>query len=400
MDCVHILYISNTCSKEKYTECVESKGARVSQQAQKYNLLLAEGLAASGTKVKLISSRPINRSISKRLWFRGEKETVGSISFDYVPFVNYPILRNLSILFAVFFKVLFFPKKKRETAVVCDSLNIVASMAAVSAAAIRGFKTVGIVTDVPGYFTHAQRFSNSQRLNLKIMHAFKSYLLLTETMSEIVNPKNRPYVVLEGHSDISMKDVENRLEEKYPKRVCLYAGSLMKIYGIENFVRGFVKAEIPNTELNIYGNGDYVEELKDLVKQYDNVKYLGIAPNSEIVKAELKATLLVNPRPTNEEYTKYSFPSKNMEYMASGTPVLTTELPGMPKDHKPYVFLIKDESVEGISEALKSVFENSQEELHEFGNRAKDFILREKNNKAQAKKVLDFISKSFSMEER
>lgn len=388
---MNIIYVSSTCSREKYAEYVESKGARVSQQAQKYNLLLAEGLVDSGAKVTLISSRPINRVIDRKLWFKGEKETKNGTEFSYVPFVNYPVLRNLFVLFSVFFKVLFCSAKKRETAVICDALNIVASMAAVSAAAIRGFKTVGIVTDVPCYFSYAQKVSATQKLNLKVMQKFKSYLLLTEQMSKIVNPKNRPYVVLEGHSDISMKDVENRLEEKYPKKVCFYAGSLMKIYGIENLVRGFVNADIPDTELHIYGDGDFKNELEELSKEHPTVKYLGIAPNSEIVKAELKATLLVNPRPTHEEYTKYSFPSKNMEYMASGTPVLTTELPGMPDDHKPYVYFIKDETTDGIAEALKKVFEHSEEELLEFGLRAKQFVLQEKNNKAQAKKVMDFL---------
>lgn len=397
---MNIIYISSTCSREKYAEYVESKGARVSQQAQKYNLLLAEGFAGNGSNVHLISTRPINRSISSKLWFKSEKQVVNGISFSYIPFVNYSIFRNISIFFGVFFRVLFSSFKRKESAVVCDALNIGATIAALIASALRGFKTVGIVTDVPCHLSNMQVIPLHQKINLAVMQKFKSYLLLTEPMSDIVNPKNCPYIVLEGHADSSMVEVENSLENKSDKKICFYAGSLKKVYGIKNLVEGFIAAKIPNTELNIYGNGDYVEELKDLVKQYDNVKYLGIAPNSEIVKAELKATLLVNPRPTNEEYTKYSFPSKNMEYMASGTPVLTTELPGMPKDHKPYVFLIKDESVEGISEALKSVFENSQEELHEFGNRAKDFILREKNNKAQAKKVLDFISKSFSMEER
>ena len=58
------------------------------------------------------------------------------------------------------------------------------------------------------------------------------------------------------------------------------------------------------------------------------------------VAEELKATLLVNPRPTTEEFTIYSFPSKNMEYMASGTPLLTTKLPGMPEEYHQYVLAI------------------------------------------------------------
>ena len=395
-----VIYIASTCSRKKYAEYIEAKGARVSQQAQKYNLLLAEGFAENSCDVKLISTRPINRNVSQKLWFKGEKETDCGVEFSYVPFINYPIFRNLCVLFAVFFKVLFGSAKKRETVVVCDALNIVATIGALAASALRGYKTVGVVTDVPCHLSNMSKIPFSQKLNLWIMKRFKSYLLLTEPMSEIVNPKNRPYVVLEGHADSSMVGVDNDLENKSHKKICFYAGSLKKVYGIKNLVDGFILANIPNTELHIYGDGDYVEELKELVKQYENVKYLGIAPNSEIVQAELRATLLVNPRPTNEEYTKYSFPSKNMEYMASGTPVLTTELPGMPNDHKPFVFLIKDETADGIAKALKEVFEHTPEELHRFGLSAKEFILKEKNNCAQAKKVLDFVKLSYSMEEK
>lgn len=64
---MNIIYVSSTCSKEKYAQYVESKGVRVSQQAQKYNLLLIEGLAANKAEVSVVSSRPINRNVEKLL---------------------------------------------------------------------------------------------------------------------------------------------------------------------------------------------------------------------------------------------------------------------------------------------------------------------------------------------
>ena len=148
----------------------------------------------------------------------------------------------------VFFNILFSKVNKKETVIICDGLNVAASFGALPAAFIRGYKTVGIVTDVPGHLSYADHVSLNQRINLFIMQRFKSYLLLTEPMSRVVNPKNRPYVILEGHADLSMQAVENRLVEKDDKIVCLYAGSLMRKYGIENLVKGFVKADVPNSE--------------------------------------------------------------------------------------------------------------------------------------------------------
>lgn len=93
------------------------------------------------------------------------------------------------------------------------------------------------------------------------------------------------------------------------------------------------------------GMRDFEDELKNICKRHSNIKYFGVIPNDYVVNKELKATILINPRPTNEEYTKYSFSSKNMEYMVFGTPVLTTKLSGMPEEYYPYVYLFKDESI-------------------------------------------------------
>ena len=386
-----ILYVSSACSPKKYRKYVESRGQRVQQQSQKYNQLLMEGLVAQTAEVVAVSSRPINRALTSQVFFKGEKDFEKGIHYHYVPFLNLPVLRNVSVLLSVFFKVLTTKADKRNCALICDALNISAAMASLAAAKLRGIKTVGIVTDVPCHRPNNQKIPLHEKINLKVMQKFDSYLLLTEQMSRVVNPKNRPYVVLEGHSDIAMKDRENSLQDKYSKQVCLYAGSLRRIYGIENLVQGFVQAEIPHTELHVYGNGDYVEDLKKLSEKHENVKYLGIAPNETIVQEELKATLLVNPRPTNEDYTQYSFPSKNMEYMASGTPVLTTCLPGMPKEYEPYVFLLRNETAEGVRDMLKEIFAHTPEQLHQKGKDAKQFVMEQKNNVVQAKKVLELV---------
>lgn len=39
--------------------------------------------------------------------------------------------------------------------------------------------------------------------------------------------------------------------------------------------------------------------------------------------------------------------------MVSGTPVLTTPLPGMPEEYDQYVYLFDDESTEGMHQTLK-----------------------------------------------
>ena len=173
----------------------------------------------------------------------------------------------------------------------------------------------------------------------------------------------------------------------------MYAGIVQKLYGLKILTEGFIKADLNDYELHIYGNGDYAEEIDRISEIHKNVRHFPSQPNSTIVEKEKEAYLLVNPRPTSEEYTKYSFPSKNMEYMVSGTAVLTTALPGMPEEYKKHVYLIEDESVDGISNAFKKVAGLSDEEVLNKGRLAREFVLSEKNNKIQTEKIIELINR-------
>ena len=208
-----------------------------------------------------------------------------------------------------------------------------------------------------------------------------------------MHAKGKPHVILEGHSDIAMERQEPSLARKTSPRVCMYAGGVSKQYGLENLVKGFRKADLPDARLEIYGPGDYVQELSQIAAEDSRIFYGGMLLNAEIVEREMAATLLVNPRPTGEEYVKYSFPSKTMEYMSTGTPVLTTVLPGMPKEYHPYVYLLEEETADAIAEKLGQIFAQPAEALFEKGMKAREFILKEKNNVTQAGKILAMLER-------
>lgn len=387
-----IFYVYSNCSPQKYKSLVESSKIMILQQAQKYHQLMMEGLIANNCDVLAMSSLPVNRELTKKIFFKAEDDEYKDIKYKYLSFTNLPVLRNICIFIGSFFTAL----RKKDRICICDILNISISAGALLASKITGNKAIGIVTDVPGVFSDGKndKIPLIQKINGWILGKFDAYLFLTEQMNDLLNKdKQRPYIVIEGHVDIGMSDSNNLLDNKYDKNVCIYSGSIKKIYGIKLLVQAFLEAKIENAELHIYGDGDYADELKEISRNNPCIKYFGVKPNAYIVAEQLKAALLINPRPTNEEYTRYSFPSKNMEYMVSGTPTLTTKLPGMPEEYNEYVYLIEDETVKGLSSALKNVLSKSREVLHEKGMKAKEFVLREKNNIIQSRKVLDLIKK-------
>ena len=146
-------------------------------------------------------------------------------------------------------------------------------------------------------------------------------------------------------------------------------------YRIDTLVEAFKNIEQENLELHIYGNGDYKEELEKITEIHKNIKYCGYVSSDKAFDLMRKATLLVNPRPTKDEYTKYSCPSKTFEYMASGTPLLTTKLEGIPDEYFKYTYCFEDESAEGLRKKIQEVIKKCDDDLKETGYSAKEFIL-------------------------
>ena len=390
---MRILYGYSNCTDSAYNRIAGERGVYAMVPDQKYHGLLIKGLAENGAEVRCFSGLPVNRSVTARRIVSEPNEREGNAYFHYITTVNLPVLRQLMIFCGAFFGVLR-TKKDMETYAVCDFLNMAVAMGFILACKLKRIKAAAVVTDLPDMFDTGKA---RKIIGNFILRRFNGYIFLTEHMRSFV-AENAPYIVLEGHADkdIAALKPDFTYEEKSGKRVVMYAGNIHGKYGIANLAEGFVMADIPDSELWVNGRGDYTEALTELCREHPAISYMGQKPNSEIVAEELRAALLVNPRPTAPEYTKYSFPSKNMEYMASGTPLLTTRLPGMPAEYEPYVYLIDDDSAAGIADALKKVFADTPEERRAKGAAARAFVLEKKSNVVQAGKIIKFLKDTFS----
>lgn len=383
-----VLYISCLVS-EKVLEDMQSMDNRnVSHAVQKFNSLVVEGLVNNDAKVLSLSTYfPVKGG---KVWHH-KKENNGNIDYYYIPSINYPIIRHLWLLiYCFFYVVLWGAYKNKEKVIVCDVLNISACIGAITAAKLLKIRCLGLMTDMPGLMVDGKRLKgwfsskiSGANLNKRFLSDFTHYVFLTEQMNE-VNIYKRPYIVMEGL-------VRNHFElskiQKGDIRTILYAGGLHAQYGVKMLVDAVKMLPYRDIQLVLYGDGPMIAELK--AEEDPRIVYAGLAPNEVIVKAEHSATLLVNPRPTNEAFTKYSFPSKNMEYMVSGTPVITTILPGMPMEYYPYVYLFDcGETAEGYAEVLDKVLKLPKEELLLKGAEAQRWILQKKNNTVQCARIL------------
>ncbi len=384
-----ILFVYNSCSPTMYETLHEGATYRVLPQDQKFYSLIIEGLKENGASVTCLSGRPINRAITRKLYFKKENERVDGVDYEYCSFFNFPILRQINNYRGCYKYAKKYFKAHPNSYAIINVLCMANATAVIKAAKKYNIRTVGIITD-PLFDEHNKRKFKTRN---KIMSSVDSYIFLTRQMNELINPTNKPYVVIEGQCDHKLSAHQNSIEEKItPKRIT-YAGAISKEYGLKTLVESFIKSDNTGWELQLFGNGDYVEEINGISKTHNNVKYLGSVSNKQIVKAEIESTLLVNPRPVGEYYTIFSFPSKTLEYMVSGTPVLTTDLPGIPEEYKPYLYYFSDDTKQGMIDTLNDIFSKSDEELFKKGQKAKAFALEHKNNISQSKRIIEFLNK-------
>lgn len=386
---MRIIYASCLISKKKNKELFENN-TYIGFQVQKFHQLLCHGFAFNKCDIQILSALPVTRKNCNKIFIKKDYEKDGSIFFNYLTVINLPILKNIFIILAAMIEMFKLAKCKGNVFLMADCLNQSVSFGAVIVSKILGIKSIGIITDLPDFLSDKGKNS----FNNMIIKMFNNYVLLTDEMNNYIvdniTHKNKPYIVIEGSVDYTI--LNETTYEKYEKKVCMYTGTLAKIYGIEYLVKGFIKANVLNSELHIYGDGDFKNELIDLCKKNSNIKYFGTKPNEYIVEEQKKATLLINPRPSNEEFTKYSFPSKNLEYMASGTPLLATDLPGIPDEYKRYEYIIENENIDGIANMFRYVLNLTDAELRKKGKMAQEFVLGTKNNIIQTKKIMEWLN--------
>ena len=120
---------------------------------------------------------------------------------------------------------------------------------------------------------------------------------------------------------------------------------------------------------------------------------MGNVNNEIVLRYEETAELLINPRPDIGEYTKYSFPSKLIEYMTSGTPALVNKLQGVPEIYYDRLYLFSGYDMNSYKESLRKVLDIPRGEKKGLGEKAKSFILERNGIDAVARKLEKMINR-------
>lgn len=409
-----ILFIGGVFSKEMEGEILEKSRGTVQYAANKLQWNFIDGLMNIDEVDLQVLSAPFIGAYPndyRDLYIKEYSfKYKGLVPCQCVAFCNIWGYRNISRKKSLKKQIYnFFSIKSSEKAIIVYSAHTPFLQAAVYAKQRDpSIHICLIVPDLPQFMNLYENktmiYSIFKKIDIKIFENnskyVDSFVLLTEHMKDVLKVGKRPYIVIEGVVNISeaFSDVTEDIKEDTFKTV-VYTGTLNKKFGIINLVKAFHAIEDKNIVLKVCGRGD----AEDFIKEYSiidkRIQFLGQLSNEEAIKLQKSATVLVNPRQNNEEFTKYSFPSKNMEYLLSGKPVIAYKLDGIPDEYDDYFFYVKDDSIESLSKTIKEVLNMTAEKRFEFGKKAREFVLNNKNNIEASLKIYKMIKSNLKVGE-
>lgn len=230
------------------------------------------------------------------------------------------------------------------------------------------------VPDLPNYMNlrtdKTKIYDFFKKYDVKRIHSLMeqadSFVLLTEQMKSQLPIYDKPCLIREGIVSEIQKQTDEVMDDGYIYIV--YSGKMDEKFGILNLLKAFKEIQSDNYRLVLCGVGDCDSFVGACAKEDKRIIQTGLISPEQVKQWQSRASVLINPRENNDEYTKYSFPSKNIEYLMTGKPVVTYMLEGMPRIYKDFIFEIDPlkNPENAIQEAIeKAVNSKAQENKYQ-----------------------------------
>lgn len=397
---MNILFVGGYFEGNVEEKIVKKNNSYVEYTANLLQKNIIDGLTEVGHNVKVVSA-PFTGSWPNQSKIKHFNKNKFNSNINYVSFYNIWGLRNISR----YNSLRKYLKKQRNI----DYILVYSSHTPFLKAAREyktkyGAKILLILPDLPEYMNLANKksffYKYFKKKDIKEFYTLNKevdyYMLLTEQMNDRVNVKRKkPYLIVEGITNKIFPKM-NSIEIKKPT-IVTYTGKLEKSFGVDKLLESVLNSNITSDELvlKICGSGELGDKIENISKKDSRIEYLGFVPYQHIEKIIEESDILINPRTGESEFSKYSFPSKNIEYLSSGKPTIAQVLPGMNNIYKEILFEIHGNSSVEIYNKINEVRQLNSSVVLNKVNLAIEYINNNLYFKNVAKRITDILKGDF-----
>ena len=335
---MNILVFSSAMRENDFSLYQEEAKIKPNPSNQNFYYKLIKTLAINNT-VSVVSHRPLVKGMFKRGYLEDDTKIDGNIKFYYTE-------NRSDKLFKLFKEKQSIENAARQAIedflshdfiIVTDTLRLNLLKAAKKIAKLYNVKIVGMLTDNPHNLSNGPVYV--KKYLVQQASDLDGYLSLTNGLVQIYNENARSYV-FEG-----LVSEENEGTKDPIFNYFYFGGSLYERYGVKTLVDAFHNSNI-KAKLVLAGSGPLDSYIEQLANDDYRILYL-----NQLSKEKNIAYM------DNE-----SVPSKLLEYLSIGTPVISTKFPRLYSTFKDDVHWIDGNTVDAMKIALESYDISKQEE--------------------------------------
>ncbi len=374
-------------------------GPAFSRAGQMFQKDLIRGLTHAGLAPSVIYGIEPTAAFprSRKLFAGYHRVEVDELRVRLLPYLNVqplkPITAGLSALTALL--LWGWRHRGRRKLVHCVNLTMPPGPFLLLAARLIGAKATVSVLEVvePGGIV-PDRFFN--RLDFwmtrRTMPRFDGHMVASQAIGDDFIP-GRPVCRIEGGIQpgdfLTSPAPRSQPLNGQPFRVVLsgalvpYNGVLLALDAFELIPEGF--------ELIIAGTGPLEAVVRARAERNPKIVFKGFMEVPDLLDLYRHADLLINPRLTKSINTRHFYPSKMMQFLASGTATLSTCTGHTEEEFGEFVYLLREETPQALADLVRRVAAAPAGERADMGRRAREYMLSNKTWDRQGERLVHYL---------
>ncbi|MBQ7557066.1 MAG: glycosyltransferase [Lachnospiraceae bacterium] len=166
---------------------------------------------------------------------------------------------------------------------------------------------------------------------IRSLSRFDTVVGLSENVKKYLKP-GQDFIYVPGGID---REFYDHFEEKdgLPGQTsdvftAVFSGLLSPVTGADALICAMSFIDDPDIRLVITGRGELEEQIRAAASKDSRIVFKGLLPYEEYMEVLKSADVLLNPRCMSLPENQNNFPSKFMEYLGTGRPIISTRFAG------------------------------------------------------------------------
>lgn len=373
----------------------EHPGMHVSGNRMQNGLLKA--LKSAYADLRAVTVYPIAAFPKTRcVWVpEGDIPLGDGLTTHRVPFANVFILKQFTQALSVYRRMLFECREQNADTIICFNAFWIFAAPLMKIRKKTGCRLVCVLADIPfdlpdsyGRFKRWLR-KREEAMYSKALPQFDGLIALNAFAAQTFAP-DVPCVVMDGGvTEEELEDACKPMQEHRWKQI-LFTGALEEYNCLREMLEAFCALEDPEATFVVCGDGELSGYVAQMAQKDARIQFRGRVTNEEARSLQRSSGLLMNIRRTQQLEMKVTFPSKVIEYMISGTPVLTSRLNGLGREYEDHLYFAPEEP-ERLTRTLSEIMALSDEEKYQKAQSARAFIASSRTYTRHIERIVPFL---------